>query len=178
MHYSRRKFCFKSLSILSLSQFITFNTFAKNSYFLSGEIINLYLMKNSPIKKNFVFLEIKSINPFLNFIEKDQKIYFYSDVELLVNSQAPIKGKITLNSSFRYDSSSRKIYLKDPSINDLSLDILKSEEKLILQQLNPIIAQLFNNQLIYELSNADIALLRSPPSAIQIVDGGILFKFD
>ena len=29
-----------------------------------------------------------------------------------------------------------------------------------------------------ELSNADIALLRSPPSAIQIVDGGILFKFD
>lgn len=178
MHFSRRNFCFKSFSFLALSQFIFSHAIAKNTYFLSGEIINLYLMKNSPIKKNFVFLEIKSINPFLSFTEKDQKIYFNSDIEVLLNSQTPIKGKISLNSSFRYDPSSRKIYLKDPSINDLSLDILKSEEKLILQQLNPVIAQLFNNQLIYELSSADIALLRSPPSAIQIVDGGILFKFD
>ena len=177
--YSNRNFCVNVLSFTTLfSPWIGSTSFAKSNYFLSVDLINLYLLKISPIKKKFPLLELQSVTPFLFCSAKGQRLFFNSDVVLLINSQAPVKGKLSLNSSFYYDPLTYRIYLKDPTIDELSLDVLKIDEKLLLNQLNPLIAQLFNNQLIYELSKSDIQLLKKPPSAIEIVEGGILFKFD
>jgi Protein of unknown function (DUF1439) len=152
--------------------------FAGSNYFLSGDLINLYLMQSSPIKKSFPLIEFQASNPFLSFSEKGQRLYLDSDVELFLYNQPPIKGKISLDSSFRYDAQSKKISLVDPAIKEISFDILKKDENLIVKQLSPLLAQLFNQQVIYELSTSDLRFLKKTPSAIVIVEGGILFKFN
>jgi hypothetical protein len=168
-----------ALSLLGLlNPLLIKNSFAKSSFFISSWLINLYVLNQSPVVKKLLFLQLSFLNPHLDFSKKEQRIFLTCDVEVLLPQQSPIKGLVSLNSSFVYDPVRYQIFLKDPQLTSFTLDVFNAQENQIIGQLSPIIGNLFNGLAIYTLTAQDIKMLRRAPSSILIEDGGIRFYYD
>ena len=179
MSLLKRQLFFKALSLLCICSFFTSQVvLAGSSFYLSGSLMNLYLIHQSPFTKKFPFFSVQVFNPTLEFSKQDQRLYLLSDVVISLPNQAPIKGNFALDSSFTYDPISYKIALKDPRLSSFTLDVLNEKDHQILKLISPLLGPLFNQLVVYQLSSSDIKMLRKPPSSILIEDGGIRFYFD
>ena len=179
MSPTKRQSFLKALSLLCICSFFSLQVaLAGSSFFLSGSLMNLYLIHQSPFTKKFPFFSVQISNPILEFSKQDQRLFLLSDVIITVPNQAPIKGNFALDSSFTYDPISYKISLKDPRLSSFTLDVLNEKDHQILRLISPLLGPLFNQLVVYQLSSSDIKMLRKPPSSILIEDGGIRFYFD
>lgn len=151
---------------------------ASSSYLLSGILINLYLLNQSPLSKKFLGFEVQCTSPMIEFSKKDQRLFFSSPVMILIPNQLPVRGNIALDSSFTYDPATFKISLKDPRLTHLTVDAIQEINPLLVNSLSPFLGQLFHQQVVYVLSPTDLKILKKPPSAILVEDGGIRFNFD
>ncbi len=179
MHSLKRQFIKKSVGIVGTFLLLKPRiSLAQSSYYISGQLINLYLIHQSPFSKSFLFFTIQCSNPVLEFVKKGQRLYLNCGIEISVPNQSPVKGKLALDSSFQYDPITSKIALKDPNLSSISLDVLNEKDNLLLKQLSPFLGPMFNQQVVYELSAADISMLKKAPSSIFVEDGGIRFIFN
>ncbi len=178
MKAQKRQFLFAFSLLGLLNPLFIQNSVAKSSYFVSSWLINLYVLNQSPFIKKLLFLQLSFLNPHLDFSKKEQRIFLTCDVEILLPQQSPMKGLVSLNSSFVYDPVRYQIFLKDPQLTSFTLDVFNAQENQIIGQLSPIISNLFNGQAIYTLTAEDIKMFRKAPSSILIEDGGIRFYFD
>jgi hypothetical protein len=151
---------------------------AQSNYYISSQLINLYLIHHSPFSNNLLFFTIQCSNPVLDLEKKGQRLFLSCNIEISIPNQKPIKGELALDSSFQYDPKTYQIALLDPKLSSIHLDVLNEKDNLLLKQLSPFLGPMFNQQVVYELSSSDLKMLKKPPSSINIEDGGLRFNFD
>jgi hypothetical protein len=97
----------------------------------------------------------------------------------LDNSQ-PVQALMQCSSSFRYEVSSRKIFLKDPLIDQLRIEKIDDKiglNHLILSQINPFLSGWINGLLVFEFNSKTQPIFKKTPSDIKIESEGIRFYF-
>lgn len=173
----RRKLLSYLLGGLAISGLKISNALAQSNYFIPEILINAYLRKKFPISKDLIFLRLDLSNPELGFISKNQRISMTADFAALLNNSST-KGQLHLSSSFSYDPNNRSIKLKDPLIDQLNFKNISTKNSPLLDQLNVLIAKLFDNMTVYEIKDEDIPLIKKAPSKILVEDSGLRVFFE
>lgn len=151
---------------------------AESSYFIPDILINAYLQKKFPISRNLIVFRLDLIDPNLEFKSKNQRISMSSGIVIILSNGSSLNGQLHLSSSFSYDPIARSIKLKEPTIDKINFNNLGTQNPQILDQINILIAKLFDNMTIYEMRPEELPILKKSPSKILVEDSGIRFFFE
>ena len=156
-------------------------SYGATSYFLSGSLINLYLLTQSPIQRELLgIIKVNLISPELRFDEPRQRLILQSDLTISLDNSQLVQALMQCSSSFRYEVSSRKIFLKDPLIDQLRIEKIDDKvglNHLILSQINPFLSGWINGLLVFEFNSKTQPIFKRTPSDIKIESEGIRFYF-
>ena len=168
-----------ALSLTLITPGIGLNhTRAESSYFIPDILINGYLQKKFPISRNLILFRLDLIDPDLEFKSKHQRISMSSNIAVTLSNGSNINGQLHLSSSFNYDPITRSIKLKEPTIDKINFNNMGTQNRRLLDQINILIANLFDNLTIYEIKSEEMPIIKKAPSKILIEDSGIRFFFE
>jgi hypothetical protein len=151
---------------------------ATSPFFLPVYMIQQYLQIKSPFVRNVVIFELTFSKPNISLTKKNQRVFLTANIRVTVPNNPSVNGKLSLSSSFFYNTISHQIFLKDPLFNQIEVEGLNQAGQRLLTQLNPFLSELLNGYPIYELSKTDLPFFAKVPSSIMLEDDGILFRFD
>lgn len=139
-------------------------------------LIDIYLWAKFPIKKNLILGELTLRNPDLGLQQENQIVKLKIDFKIS-SPKKNIEGTLDAQSTVVYDSNTRLIIMKSPILNNIQLKDEKVPNRQIVNSLNIITTELLTNLPIYRLDER-LPLIGKTPNRIEILDSGILLKYE
>jgi len=150
---------------------------AQSSYFLPGYLINLYLKHHFPLSKQWLIVKIDLREPEMGFLPQEQRLTLFSKTTLTLLDRKSLNGHLHCSSGFIYDNEKKTIRLKNPTIEQMSVEGLGQKETNFLQQINAWVAKWLDGLTVYEFKADENGLLKKSPKQIVIEESGIRILF-
>lgn len=150
--------------------------YSSETIVVSKSLIDIYLWAKFPIKKNLIVSELTLSNPKLG-LQKDNQI-IQLKVDFKINApKKNIEGTLDAQSIIIYDSKTRFLIMRSPKLNNIQLKDEKSANRQIVNDVNVFVSELLNDLPIYRLDEK-LPILGKAPNSIEILDSGILLKYE
>jgi hypothetical protein len=143
---------------------------------VSKSLIDIYLWAKFPIKKNLIVSELTLSSPKLGLQKDNQIVQLKVDFKIS-SPKKNIEGTLDAQSTIIYDSNTRFLIMKSPTLNNIQLKDEKATNRQIVNNVNALIPDLLNNLPIYRLDEK-LPILGKAPNNIEILDSGILLKYE
>jgi hypothetical protein len=171
---SLKKFVVPTLLLL-LSCNLNFAHSSENIV-VSKSLIDIYLWAKFPIKKNLIVSELTLSSPKLGLQKDNQIVQLKVDFKIS-SPKKNIEGTLDAQSTIIYDSGTRFLIMKSPTLNNIQLKDEKPANRQIVNNVNVFVSDLLNNLPIYRLDEK-LPILGKAPNSIEILDSGILLKYE